>query len=165
MIIQAGENYFMDVMFLLRKCVEDMNRHGMFNWNNSYPSSDIILEDLRSGKLYISIEKGICKGMVILNESISDEYKDIEWETRDQKVLVIHRLAVNPLFQGKGIGKNLMEFAVQHARNSGYSAIWLDVIETNQAANDLYKGMGFRKAGKFQFPFQESPFLCYELSL
>ena len=77
----------------------------------------------------------------------------------------MHRLAVNPLFQGKGIGKILVEFAVRHAAGASYSALWLDVIESNHIANRLYKGMGFRKTGSFHFPFQESAFNCYELMI
>ena len=158
-IIQASELHYMDVMFLLRRCVEDMNQQDMFNWNHSYPSPLMILDDIRSGNLYLSIETGICQGMIVLNESISDEYRDIEWNTKNERILIVHRLAVNPLFQGKGIGRKLMEFAAQHARDSGYSAIWLDVIESNQAANNLYRGMGFTKTGEFHFQFQKSPFI------
>jgi len=164
-IIQASESHFIDVMFLLRKCVEDMNQREMFNWNNSYPSPAMMLADIRMGNLYLLLETGICKGLIVLNESISDEYRDIEWNTKNERVLIVHRLAVNPLFQGKGIGRKLMEFAAQHARDKGYSALWLDVIETNQAANVLYRGMGFTRTGEFQFKFQESPFICYELRL
>ena len=47
-IIQAGENHFMDVMFLLRRCVED--------WNTSCRSAGVILEDIIAGNLFISLE-------------------------------------------------------------------------------------------------------------
>jgi len=164
-VIQASEKYLMDVMFLLRKCVEDMNRRDMFHWNNSYPSSRIILDDIRNGTLYIYMENGVCRGMIVINESPADEYADIGWKTDPENVLIVHRLAVNPVFQGKGIGRKLMEFAVQYAVESGYSSIRLDVIGSNQEANKLYRGMGFRKAGSFRFPFQETPFNCFELGL
>lgn len=164
-VIRASERYFMDVMFLLRRCVEDMNQANMFHWNSAYPSARTIMDDIEAGTLFIYIEHGVCKGMIVLNESPSDEYRDVEWELKSGKILIVHRLAVNPVFQGRGIGRKLMEFAVHYARKSGYSAIRLDVIENNLMANDLYRGMGFRKAGTFHFPFQKAPFICYELSL
>jgi ribosomal protein S18 acetylase RimI-like enzyme len=164
-VIQAREKHFMDIMFLIRACVADMNSRKMFNWNNSYPSSEMILDDIRIGSLYIFMENGICQGIIVLNDSRSEEYRGMDWKTEDGRVLIVHRLAVNPLFQGKGTGRKLMEFAVEHARNSDYSAIWLDVIESNLQANDLYAGMGFRQTGSFHFPYQRDPFICYELLL
>lgn len=164
-IVLATEKDLMDVMFLLRKCVADMNHKQMFHWNRAYPSVNDILDDIRSESLYIHTENSICQGMVVLNESPPEEYGRIGWENRTGRVLIVHRLAVHPVFQGKGIGKKLIGFAVSRAGDLGYSAIRLDVIESNRPANELYLGMGFHRAGTFHFPFQKSPFVCYELSL
>jgi ribosomal protein S18 acetylase RimI-like enzyme len=164
-VIQASEKYFMDVIFLLRRCIEDMNRRGMFHWNLSYPSPAIIEQDIKDRNLFIYLTNGVCQGMVVLNESVSEEYKNINWKTTKKNVLVVHRLAVNPIFQGQGIGRKLMEFAIQYAKERGHPAIWLDVIESNRSANDLYVKLNFAKTGSFHFPFQETPFICYELEL
>jgi ribosomal protein S18 acetylase RimI-like enzyme len=164
-VIRATEKHFMDVMFLLRRCVEDMNSKGMFHWNRSYPSPGTIFEDIRNGTLHIFSETGICKGMIVFDESVGERYRRMDWKTRQGKVLVVHRLAVSPVFQATGIGRQLVEFALHHARNNGYSAVWLDVIDSNRQANEQYLEMGFRKTGSFHFPFQESPFNCYEISL
>jgi len=164
-VIQASEKYFLDVVFLLRSSVRDMNRKNMFHWNTSYPSVDTIREDISTGTLYICKEKGICQGMIVINNSQSEEYQDIKWKTRSENVLIVHRLAVNPIFHGKGIGKKLTEFTIQYGQEKGFSAVRLDVINSNREANHMYLEMGFNKTGSFQFPFQKTQFICYELPI
>lgn len=162
-VVRAGEKDLMDVLYLLRRCTGHMNRQGMFHWNSSYPSREIVLEDILRGELYLYQDSGICKGIMVLNENQSEEYKQIEWTAGGKKVLVVHRLAVNPVFQGKGIGRRLMEFALHFMKTEGYDSIRLDVIESNRGANRMYREMGFSETGSFYFPFQKSPFICYEL--
>ena len=164
-IILASDRDFLDVMFLLSICTADMNRKSMFHWNRVYPDAETILSDIQTRTLYISQVHGVSHGMIVLNQDQADEYGSIEWEYRSGKTMVIHRLAVNPLFQHIGIGGLLMEFAIEHARSEGYDSIRLDVIQSHTPAAMLYNKMGFKEAGSFHFPFQKTPFICYELGL
>lgn len=51
-------------------------------------------------------------------------------------------------YRGKGIGSQLMERAVAHAKEIGLERIELDVYESNRAALSLYKKFGFKEEGK-----------------
>jgi len=37
---------FIEILYLLRICILDMNRNGLTHWNSVYPGPDIILDDL-----------------------------------------------------------------------------------------------------------------------
>ena len=161
----AGEKDLMDVLFLLSRCTADMNSKSMFHWNRSYPGAETILSDIRARTLYLCHFHRVCQGIIVLNQDQAEEYKTISWKNQSGKILVVHRLAVHPVFQQKGIGKLLMEFAVEHARNNGFDSIRLDVFRDHPAAGKMYRNMGFRETGSFHFPFQKSPFDCYELKL
>jgi L-amino acid N-acyltransferase YncA len=51
---------------------------------------------------------------------------------------------VNPSAQGRGTGRALGEFAVDWARTSGYHGMQFNaVVETNTAAVQLWKSLGF----------------------
>ena len=57
-------------------------------------------------------------------------------------------IAVNPNFHGKGIGKTLMEAAIDQADNwLNLTRLELEVNEDNVAAISLYKRMGFDVEG------------------
>jgi len=144
-----------------------MNRNGMFQWNQSYPSLDVIENDIQNKTLFTLTDNWVIKGIIVLNESQPPEYKQIDWEytNTSDPVMIIHRLAVHPLFQNQGVGRKMMDFAIEYAGKKNYPLIRLDVFEGNLSANKLYSKLGFSEAGKFRFPFQETEFVCYEIKI
>ena len=164
-VVMAREKDFLDVWFLLNRCTAEMNRQSMFHWNPSYPDAETILSDIQEESLYLYHVDGVCQGIIVLNQEQAREYKTIPWKNISGKILVVHRLAVHPLFQQKGIGKLLMEFAIEYARENEFDSMRLDVYRDHPAAGKMYRNLGFRETGSFHFPHQESPFDCYELKL
>ena len=62
--------------------------------------------------------------------------------------MVIHALAVDPERSGTGLGKELVRFCIDTAKQSGYKAIRLDIVPTNTPAQHLYESFGFHVCGK-----------------
>ena len=60
---------------------------------------------------------------------------------------MIGNVAVAPGWQGRGIGRTLMETAVDTARERGGTWIGLEVREDNAVARGLYNHMGFKTVG------------------
>ncbi len=55
---------------------------------------------------------------------------------------------VNPLHQGKGIGKKLCDHSIIEAKKAGYLGIQFNiVVSTNKPAIHLWKKMGFEIIG------------------
>lgn len=50
--------------------------------------------------------------------------------------------------RGRGIGRRLLQAAVERARESGLEKIELEVFASNTAAIGLYRGFGFREEGR-----------------
>ena len=61
--------------------------------------------------------------------------------------LYVDQLAVDPDFQGHGIGRALMKKAEEIALKHGYNAVALHVRKDNDKAIALYKGLGYKKVG------------------
>ena len=74
----------------------------------------------------------------------------IEWtqQVADDKVAVIHILAVSPDAQGKGIGSEMIREAISMAQSNGMQAIRLDALASNTPAHRLYERHGFEYRGK-----------------
>jgi GNAT superfamily N-acetyltransferase len=55
---------------------------------------------------------------------------------------------VDPAHQGRGVGRALGEYALRWARNAGYAGMQFNaVVETNTAAVNLWKALGFAVIG------------------
>ena len=65
--------------------------------------------------------------------------------------LEIERIYVINEFQGHGLGKKLIEFALEKARQSGKQFAWLGVWEKNERAIGFYQSLGFHQAGTHAF--------------
>ena len=111
-----------------------MESQGIYQWDDSYPTAEIFADDIKSNSLFVFEDGGSCMGIISLNENQAPEYQELIWENENGKILVIHRLAVNPGRQKQGIGRRLMDFAEDYAADQGYASIRLDAYSGNPRA-------------------------------
>lgn len=64
----------------------------------------------------------------------------------------LHRLYVLQAFQGKRIGRSLMDAALAHMQDHGAGEICLGVWENNHKSQAFYASYGFEKAGEYDYP-------------
>ena len=76
---------------------------------------------------------------------------------------MVHRLMVDPRYQGRGIAGELMRFAEDRAGELGYDAIRLDAFSANPRALWLYQRLGYHDAGCVTF--RKGLFRCFEKRL
>jgi ribosomal protein S18 acetylase RimI-like enzyme len=74
-------------------------------------------------------------------------------DVHDPDSLEIARLYLLDEFTGLGLGKLLLEHAIDFAKQQEKKYIWLGVWEYNQRAISFYERNGFEKFGSHPFPF------------
>jgi ribosomal protein S18 acetylase RimI-like enzyme len=67
--------------------------------------------------------------------------------------LQIECLAVLPAMRGKGIGTLLLSAIAHHAKATGFSAMCLEVIDSNPEARRLYERQGFVPTRTLHYPY------------
>ena len=159
----AEINDINDIMKMIHDCANDLIGQNIFQWNEKYPSRDIFLSDIEKKNLFILKNNSGIIGCIALSHEKDIEYTDVKWLTKDDKNLYLHRLAVDPKFQKKGIGKLLMDFAEDYARNNKFISVRLDTFSKNERNNRFYKSRKYTRLDDVYFPNQsEFPFHCYE---
>ncbi|MFK9093479.1 GNAT family N-acetyltransferase [Bacillus salipaludis] len=140
----------------------DLRRKGINQWDRFYPNRFIVKSDIIKGHLFgLSTDKKII-GAVAVDTNESKKYRELKWEDEDGKPLMIHRLAVHPDYQGKGYGKQLLQFAEDYSLRNGFSSIRLDVFSLNSGAVKMYEQAGYQERGMIRFPFRSAPYKCFE---
>ena len=99
---------------------------------------DTILVAQHDGQLIGFIQIG-----VVWPETDDDDFSSEDAELR--------RVYVLAEFQGRGIGRQLIDAAFREARFATARDIYLDVWEDNRRAQKLYESYGFRAIGKRAF--------------
>ena len=144
-------------------CAKNMIENNIFQWNDKYPSREIFKEDIKNKSLYVSKINQEVVGCIMFSSSKDDVYKTVNWITEDEYNLYIHRLAVDPIFQKRGIARKMMDFAEDFAKSNNYISVRLDTFSQNPRNNKFYKSRGYNKLDDVYFPRQsEFPFHCYE---
>lgn len=65
--------------------------------------------------------------------------------------LEVERIYIRRVFQKRGLGRTLLDFALQQAAILKKSAIWLGVWEHNENAKAFYQKMGFHQVSQHSF--------------
>jgi len=164
-IVQAKPTDLIEILYLLKVCILDMNKKGLRHWNSAYPGADRILQDLNNTSIYLVKDKGVCKGMVTLNEFEPEDYRQVSFQSGRHKPMYLQNMAVHPQWQGLGIARLMVEFAQKLARDKGFDSIRLDVFQPSENARQLYEKQSFKEVATFHSAYQKTPFVCYEKQL
>jgi diamine N-acetyltransferase len=108
--------------------------------------------------------------LIVESENNPIGYAQLIMNSRDEainrtKPLEVRRIYASKEYQGKGVGKELMQATIREARQRGCDCVWLGVWEKNQRAIDFYKKWGFREVGKHLFSVGDDPQNDYVMEL
>jgi len=153
------------VMQLVRRVVPLMRASGNLQWDGKYPNAGVFNRDVELGYLWVADIEGQIAGVAAITTDQELEYAQVGWDISEPAV-VVHRLAVDPAYRGKGVAAGLMEQAEAVARARGISVLRIDTNSQNEAAQKLFPKLGYIFAGEIGLGFRPGlRFLCYEKRL
>lgn len=83
-------------------------------------------------------QDGIIKGFAVMSNHEIDGYE-------------IERIFVDPLMQGQGIGKVLMNYCEQYGKENGFNTVCLWTLEDNAQARSFYEKLGYALRDKREY--------------
>ena len=166
MIREATVDDLDAILKITKSCAKKLVSKNIFQWNEYYPNRNVFENDLYNKWLYVTVKENKVIGSVCVSDLIDDEYATVKWLTPNNNNIYIHRLAVDPDYQGVGYAQKMMSFAEEFAKKNKYRSIRLDTFSKNMKNQKFYKQRGYKKLGEIFFPNQSMhPFYCYELLL
>ena len=132
---------------LVRFAVMQMDRQGIKQWDELYPTSEDFEKDIEKKHLYVGQVHDEIAVIFVLNQEYDKEYKNGTWKKPEKPFYVVHRLCVHPRFQNKGVARQAMKYIENIVALDGGQAVRLDVFSQNPYALRLYQQCGYQKVG------------------
>lgn len=111
-------------------------------WEDTYPSADLLTTDINSGDSYICMEQDEMVATFVLRGGADPTYDiiyDGAWKN-DNPYATIHRIASSG--RVKGIFRTVMEYALRH-----YDTIRIDTHQDNKVMRGAIAKAGFEYCG------------------
>ena len=154
------------IFSVINDCKESMRLSGHQQWPDHHPSREVVAMGVQSGAHFVAVDGEEILGGMLLNNSQDEQYKQVEWRVNEGSPFIVHRLAISPNHQGRGVAKKLMVFAEEFAKSHGSTAIRLDTYAGNGVSNRFYENLGYLKVGTIKMPqYMPGDYFCYEKRL
>src|SRR5258708_19376003 len=153
------------LMGLMRRVVPLMRAAGNLQWEETYPNETVFQRDIDLGQLWVADAEAGIAGLAAITMDQEPDYAQVGWDINEPAV-VVHRLAVDPVFRGAGIAGALMRKAEEVAAERGIAVLRVDTNTQNAATHRRFPKLGYPLAREIGPPFLPPlPFFCYEKRL
>ena len=134
-IVLANESNAYEIYYILSKAKEKLNKKGIEQWKEGWDIDDI-KKKCKLGLFYVFYDKGNIIGCYSIEKNAN-----IEWiENKEKEYTYLSLLCLLPDYQGKGLGKVLLQSAFENSNK----IIFLDCWAGNNKLKTFYESNGFK---------------------
>lgn len=143
---QAQPSDYTVIQDMLIETAKWLNKKGSTQWKGLLNGNDThdTPKAIERGEVYIAEKKGQPAGMFVLWDKQTEWDKGLWGEENTEKYYYLHRITVEKNHHGQGIGKKLIEAAVNVAKEDKKEQVRLDCIAANEYLNQFYPSCGFK---------------------
>lgn len=132
-------------------------------WQGEYPGIPEIRQDIDLKQCYVAVEKELILGVIVLSLNPEASYESLTggaWNS-EEPYTVIHRLAINNDYQGRGTSLKLLAHVEEVSLSQGRQVIRTDTHESNDGMRYILTKTGYRNTGRL-FLEDGSPRIGYD---
>ncbi len=146
---QAQMNEKETIWSILQQAIERRRQDGSTQWQQGYPNADTVESDIAKGFGYVmTVDDEIAVYVaLILNDEPAYSTIEGEWLSNGEFV-VVHRVAVDEKFVGKGMVKILFDHIEDFTRLHGIQSIKVDTNFDNTAMLRILEIKGYSYCGE-----------------
>jgi GNAT superfamily N-acetyltransferase len=137
------------------------SKYGRGHW--SYQGTERgVLYDLKISRVFVKTDASGIVGTFKLGTR-KPWAIDVSYFTSVSKPLYLQSMAVRPELQRTGVGRRLLERAIEVAKATPAGAIRLDAYDADAGAGEFYAKCGYEERGRVEY--RGTPLIYYELLL
>lgn len=135
-------------MQLIDGAKEHLKEQGIAQWQNGYPDLEQIRKDIESRTGYFLIEADNIIGYFCLNLEGDPDYQNLKGKWRSNRNYgVVHRLAINARYRGKGNADAAFALIEEVCRKNAVFSIRIDTHGDNRKMQHILRKNGFAYCG------------------
>lgn len=138
-----------NVMVVIKQAQEYFKEKGIDQWQNNYPNSDTINNDISNGHSYVLLKDDNIVATVAVSFDGEITYNNIhggKWLT-DDKYAVIHRIAVDNTYKGLGLSSEIIKRIEELCLSKDVHSIKVDTHKENLPMQKVFKKNNFEYCG------------------
>lgn len=151
------------VWALVQRAAAHMREQGNPQWDENYPFISHFADGITAGDLFAACaDDGAILGVLQINTWYEPCYDELTDWKEAPPALALHKMAVDPAAQRRGIGSSLFEHALSMAREQGLRSVRVDTYTLNTPMREFIAKFGFDPVGEVFFPDRPLPYIVYE---
>lgn len=133
---------------LLHRAYASLGKAGL-NYTAVSQTAEVTAERMRGGKCFIAVKGSKIVGTILAQPTYAKNA--CEYFTR-LGVAAVHQFAVDPEYQGLGIGRMLLQCSEHWAEKAGFVELAMDTAEQATHLIEFYARLGYKRVGWVQWP-------------
>lgn len=136
------------IMNIIEQGKQHLKEQGIDQWQDGYPNSETIREDIDKGVGYCIVSQDQVAGYICISFEKEKDYEQIDgkWHS-EQSYLVVHRLVMSDTFRGSHMTKDIFSFIENVGFQNGYFSVRIDTHEDNKKMQYVLRKYGFSYCG------------------
>ncbi len=138
------------IMNIIYKAQENFRIKGIDQWQNNYPNEEIIKDDIDKGYGFVLVDNDSIIGYVAISFDGEETYNKIydgKWLS-DLEYAVVHRVAIDEEYKGKGYSYIIMENVEKYCTDNGVYSIKVDTHIKNIPMQKVLSRLNYNYCGK-----------------
>jgi ribosomal protein S18 acetylase RimI-like enzyme len=131
------------ILALYEEAAEWLTSRGIRQWESGAWPPDAIARGISDGEVFV-VRAGASLAAAL---AIADGDPDV-WGASDGSALYLHKLTVSRESAGSGLGRRLLDWALDEARARGRVRLRLDCVASNTVLRRYYRAAGFAERGE-----------------
>ena len=147
---KGGADDLERIMELVADAQKWFRGQGIDQWQDGYPTQDIILSDISYNNNYIVELNGVVSATFVASFDGEPTYSEIKGKgwLNENPYAVVHRIAVADACRRKGIAREILHYTEELCAERGVRDIRIDTHRDNLAMRSLLKKMGYTHCGR-----------------
>ena len=146
---------------IINDCKMTLASDRIFQWDENYPSNDLLLAYIREKSLYIASVDGYDAGLVVIDKKRPEAYGFLPFAYNGQAAY-IKIVGVKREHRARGVAREALLYCEKIAQEQRCGALRLDIYINNNVMISLCESLQYHEVGRIRYAGKPLSFLCFE---